>query len=55
MDKLLNKSRKLPDTEAAKDRRGERNYSKPKVIRIFNVSLEKNYSCLPFKLGKMYN
>ena len=40
----LNNSGKLPDTEAANDRKGEKNYSKPKAIRIFNVSLKKYWS-----------
>ena len=45
----FNNSRKRPDTEAAKDRRGERNCSKTKVIRKFNVSWEKNRRWLLIK------
>ena len=41
---FFNNSRKRPDSETANDRRGKRNCSKPKVIRKFNVSWQKNRS-----------
>ena len=44
MVKFLDNSRKRPDTEAAKDQRGEQKCSQPIVIRKFNVSWEKNRS-----------
>ena len=41
MVKFLDNSLNRPDTEAAKDQRGQQNCSKPIVIRKFNVSWEK--------------
>ena len=45
----LNNLRKRSDTEAAKDRRMRGIAQKPKVIRKFNESWEKNRSWLLFK------
>ena len=42
MDKFLNKSRKRPNTEAAKNQGCERNCLILKVKRQFNVSYKKN-------------
>ena len=56
MDKLMKQFTKRPDTDqAANDRRSGRNCSKPKVIRKFNVSWEKNRSCYFLNTGECIN